>query len=183
MSRTTDHVTTAEQLAALPEDGMRYELVNGVLNMMSPAGGRHGKLSLKLGRRLGDYVEQHHLGDAYGAETGFLIRQDPDTVLAPDFAFASPATVGESGDSPRFLPFVPNLIAEVVSPSDRFAEVEAKASAWIDAGVRIALVVDPDTSTVHEFRSDSEVRVHSGGFIDLSDVLPGFRLDVSELFA
>lgn len=87
MSNTTDQLTTAEQLAARPNDGKRYELVDGVLRMMSPAGNRHGRIAAKLLVRLATHVEQRNLGATYAAETGFLIRQRPDTVRAPDVAF------------------------------------------------------------------------------------------------
>ena len=79
----TCRVTTSDELLAMPDDGHRYELVEGELRMMSPAGGRHGRIAAKLARRLGDHVEQHGLGETFAAETGFLLRRDPDTVRAP----------------------------------------------------------------------------------------------------
>ena len=181
MSHTTD-VTTAEQLAAIPDDGKRYELVDGALHMMSPAGGRHGRIAAKLLQRIANHVEQNKLGATFAAETGFLLRRDPDTVRAPDAAFVSHARLGAFADYPGYLPLVPNLVAEVVSPSDSSSDVEAKAQAWIDAGVRVVLVVDPQTSMVREYRSERQIQVYSDGLVNLNDVLPGFSLDVVELF-
>lgn len=68
MSRSTDQVTTAEQLAALPDEGRRYELVEGVLHMMSPAGGEHGEVAAILLARLTIHVRQHRLGKTYAAD-------------------------------------------------------------------------------------------------------------------
>lgn len=82
-------IQTAEDLFEMPEDGFRYELVQGVLRKMSPAGGEHGEISLFLGGHLMLHVRKHRLGAAYGAETGFKIRTNPDTVLAPDVAFVT----------------------------------------------------------------------------------------------
>jgi Uma2 family endonuclease len=50
-------VSTAEQLARMPGDGNRYELVQGVLNMMSPAGGRHGRVTVRINRLLAIHVD------------------------------------------------------------------------------------------------------------------------------
>jgi Uma2 family endonuclease len=183
MSNTTDQVTTAEQLAAMPDDGKRYELVEGVLQMMSPAGGCHGRIAAKLLVRLTVYAEEHGLGVTFAAETGFLLQRAPDTVRAPDVAYVSKDRLGELSDYPGFLPLSPDLVAEVVSPGDSSSEIEAKAQAWLAAGVRVVLVVDPQTASIRDYRSANRIRVYSDGRIDLDDVLPGFQLDVAELLS
>lgn len=151
--------------------------------MMSPAGARHGRIADKLARRLGDHAERHDLGVTFAAKTGFLLQQDPDTVRAPDVAFVSHTRLGTLGDHPGYLPLAPDLVGEVVSPSDSSSEVEEKALDWLAAGVLIVLVVDPQTRTVREYRSPQEIRVYADGLIDLDAVLPGCQLDVVELFA
>ena len=70
---TAANPTTAEQLAKMPSDGKRYELVNGELRTMSPAGGQHGRIAMKMGRMLGNHVADNGLGEAFAAETGFLL--------------------------------------------------------------------------------------------------------------
>ncbi len=174
---------TADELLAMPNDGKCYELWQGELRMMSPAGGRHGRIALKLARRLGDFVEAHGLGVTYAAETGFLLHQNPDTVRAPDVAFVAQKRLGPFIDYPGYLPLAPDLVAEVVSPTDRSLDVEEKALEWLAAGVAVVLVVDPQSKTVRDYRSAQEIRVHTNGLIDLRIVLAGFQLDVSELFS
>jgi Uma2 family endonuclease len=176
-------VMTADELLAMPDDGRRYELVQGELRMMSPAGGRHGRIAMKLARRLGDFVETHALGETYAAETGFLLRRDPDTVRAPDWAFVSQQRLGAFADYPGYLPLAPDLVAEVVSPSDLSSDVEEKALDWLAAGVKVVLVVDPQTRTIREYRSAREIRIHDQGMLDLGSVLTGCQLDVAELFS
>lgn len=181
MSQDT-RVTTADELLAMPDDGKRYELVQGELRMMSPAGARHGRIAQKLLRRLGNQVEQNDLGETFAAETGFLLKQNPDTVRAPDVAFVSHARLGKLADHPGYLPVTPNLVAEVVPPNESSSEVEQKAFDWLAAGVTVVLVVDPQTKTIRDYRSMQEVRVYVAGLIDLSHVMAGCGLDVSELF-
>ena len=69
MSTLTNNITnvTAEQLASMPEDGQRRELIYGVIKMMSPAGGRHGQVAHRLGRLLGNFVEPADLGSVFAA--------------------------------------------------------------------------------------------------------------------
>ncbi|MCO6453954.1 MAG: Uma2 family endonuclease, partial [Pirellulaceae bacterium] len=135
MPDTTDRVTTAEQLAAMPADGKRYELVDGVLRMMSPAGSEHGRIASELLLQIGQHAKQHKLGRTYAAETGFLIQRDPDTVLAPDASFVSNDRLAGWGGHRGYLPLAPDLVAEVVSRNDRTKDVADKAQAWLDAGV------------------------------------------------
>ena len=130
MANTIDHLT-AEELASMPDDGKRCELIDGVLHMMSPAGGRHGRIAGKLFLRVGNHVEQHELVATFAAETGFLLQRDPDTVRAPDVSFVSRERLGDLANYPGFLPLAPDMVAEVVSPSDESSEVESKATAWL----------------------------------------------------
>ena len=183
MSNTTDRTMTAERLAALPDDGKRYELVDGVLQTMSPAGGEHGEVAGEAYLQIAQHVKAHRLGKTFAAETGFLIQQSPDTVLAPDVSYVSFERLGTFRKHRGYLPLAPDLVAEVISPHDRSREVESKTQAWLDAGVKVVLVVDPQASTIQVCRPAAAPKVHSDGFVDLNDVLPGFQLDVAELFA
>ena len=83
----TRTLMTAAELAALPDDGQRHELVAGELRTMPPSGGEHGGLAARFTIRLGHYVDEHQLGQVFVAETGFLLTTNPDTVRAPDVAF------------------------------------------------------------------------------------------------
>src|ERR1700678_333589 len=84
---TQTRLMTADEFLEMPDDGLLHELVRGEVVMMSLPGGRHGKITLRIGRLVGNYVENWHLGEAFAAETGFLIERDPDTVRGPDVAF------------------------------------------------------------------------------------------------
>ncbi len=174
---------TAEQLLEMPEDGNRYELISGELRMMSPAGGRHGRVAHNVGLVLGIHVRKENLGVVFAAETGFLISRDPDTVRAPDVAYVSSARLAQLVEDVGYLPLAPDLAGEVISPSDTFSEVEEKALGWLTAGTRMVLLIDPGTRTLHVYRSAENIVVlNEQAEVDASDVVPGWRFAVSELF-
>src|SRR5712692_7326151 len=79
----------------------------------------------------------------YAAETGFWISSDPDTVRAPDVAFVSQRRLDELGDVEGYWPGAPDLVVEVISPSDTYTEVEEKVLEWLEAGARMVVVVNP----------------------------------------
>ena len=174
---------TAEQLAQLPDDGNRYELVEGILKMMSPAGGRHGRIAARIGTLLGAHVHERKLGVVFAAETGFRIGENPDTVRAPDAAFVCQEKMATVEDETGFLPFAPDLAVEVISPSDAFASVEEKAFCWLDAGTQTVLIVEPESKSLHVYKSRSDIVVlQSGDEFDASDVVAGWKLKVTEVF-
>ena len=178
---TIAQACTAEQLLARPDDGWRYELVDGELRRMSPAGQEHGRVAMNLGARLAQFVREQSLGVVFAAETGFLLRRQPDTVRAPDVAFVSSA---RTSTSDGFFPGAPDLAVEVVSPSDSFVEVEEKVLEWLGAGTQAVLVINPRKRSVSIYRANKDIRrLNEGDTLDLSFVVPGFTVGVKELFA
>jgi len=179
---TTEQITTAEQLLHTPGLG-RCELLRGELIMMSPAGFEHGRIVINITVPLGNYLREHPIGVLTGAETGFYIGRDPDTVRAPDVAFIRNERIPPT-PMKGFFPGAPDLAVEVLSPEDRAGEVLAKAHDWLDAGCRGVWVIDPRTRTVSVYRSRSQIVVLGGSdVLSGGDLLPGFTVPVGELFA
>lgn len=129
------------------------------------------------------YVKDHDLGAVLAAETGFLISRDPDTVRAPDVAFIAKCSVPDQW--PRgWLTLVPDLVIEVVSPSDTVGQVEDKIADWLSFGVRRVLAVYPGTRTIQVHRPDQSPQILTvGETLDGEDVVPGFSLPVRDIFA
>jgi Uma2 family endonuclease len=80
-------LVTAEELQALPNDGMRHELVEGELRTTPPTGVEHGGYEIGIGYRLGRWLEEHPIGELLGGEVGCRLSRDRDTVRAADVAF------------------------------------------------------------------------------------------------
>ena len=159
ISNPDSNISTAQQLAALPSGEHRYELIQGVLHVMSPAGSNHGRVAMAIGASLYNHVRLNKLGVAFAAETGFRIDRTPDTVRAPDLA------------------------VEVISPSDVFSEVEAKAAQWLDVGCQLVLVATPEDKTLRVYRSTNKIEVlHRGDMFDVGDTCAGWQLPVDDVF-
>lgn len=173
----------AADLLKMPDDGFRYELVRGILKKMSPSGKKHGKVAVKITTPLAQFVQEHHLGEIYAAETGFRIASDPDTVRAPDVSYVSSRRVAEIGDIDGFLPGAPDLAVEVVSPGDSYTEVEEKVFGWLDAGTRMVVVANPRKKTVAVYRSRTQIKVLTEtDTLTGEDVIPGWALPLAGLF-
>ena len=119
---------TVEELWKLPDDGLRRELVGGELRVMTPAGAEHGRVTATVGILLGAHVRETASGVTFGAETGFVLARDPDTVRAPDAAFVTKDHADAIGRTVKYWPQAPDFAVEVVSPDDSFREVEERRS-------------------------------------------------------
>lgn len=176
-------VTTADELLEMPFDGFRYELVKGVLKKMSPAGGEHSRIALYLGSHLVSYIVEHNLGVAYGADGGFKVGSNPDTVLCPDLSFVSRERAANLSDDRKFLPLAPDLAVEVLSPGDTYSEAEDKVEQWLSAKTRVVMLVDPRKKIVTIYRPQAEpVVLRKTDILDLPDIIPGWSLPVSKAF-
>ena len=173
----------AEELLKLPDDGKRYELIEGVLNEMALPGTAHSLTAMRAGAILFDFVHQRDLGAVFAAETGFVLSTNPDTVRAPDAAFVAAERL-PAGDLPAgYLRLAPDLTVEVVSPSDSASEIQGKVCAWLDAGCRLVWVVYPATRSVTVYRSREDIRVlREEDVLDGSPVFEGFSAEVRDLF-
>lgn len=181
MSAVLTKPVTAAELAALPDDGNRYELVKGDLRMAPPPGSEHGLITMNLAGPLHQHVKSNKLGVVFASETGFQLAHDPDTVRAPDIAFVRAERVKRTIG---YLSGAPDLVVETLSPGDRISEVEEKVAAWLDGGARLVWVLSPKLHTVTVYRSLTDVLMLTekdtlGG----GDVVPGFEIKVAEVFA
>ena len=180
---TTIQTMTADELFLMKDDGFRYDLVKGELRKMSPAGGEHGAIIVRLTVALGQYVEENDLGVVFGAETGFKLASNPDTVLGPDVAFVSNEKIPPTGIPVAYWPGAPDLAVEVISPGNTRREMEEKIEEYLAAGVRLVWIISPKRRTVIVHQGDVEpVTLAESDTLDGQDVVPGFKYSVARLF-
>jgi Uma2 family endonuclease len=179
----TTKLMTADELMALPDDGWQYELIEGVLHRMSPAGTEASAIAIRIGGRLDAFAFERRLGKVTGADGGYFFDRDPDTVRALDVAFVRTDRLPPADQQRGYSPVVPDLAVEVVSPGDSAREVAEKVAFYLAHGVPLVWVVRPRPRTVTVHPAGGEPRVlGEGDVLDGGDVLPGFRLRVADLF-
>jgi Uma2 family endonuclease len=178
---TTNSRATEDDLRAAPEDGQKHELVDGAI-VVSPAGTRHGLVSVRLSARLGAFVEARKLGYVVDSSTGF--RLPGGNVRLPDVAFISRGRFPDERVPEDFSDVPPDLAVEVLSPSDRPRFVLDKVGEYLQAGVRLVWVVDPKRRRAAVYRSATDVReISAEGVLDGEDVLPGFTCPLADAIA
>lgn len=173
---------TDAELMALPKDGYKRELLQGEI-IMSPAGSEHGRISFLVAAAIDRHASRLGLGLVLDSSTGF--RLTPDDLLSPDAAFVSKARLLGLKRLPRgFFPGAPDLVVEVLSPSDTTERMHDKLALYFAHGARLAWVINPAERNALVYRTpeaDRLLRVTDA--LDGEDVLPGFALPVAELFA
>ncbi len=155
-------------MGKIPDLG-RCELARGRIVAASPTYHDHGRVELNIASALSGFVKPRRLGQVLTGEVGIFTGRDPDTVRGADVAFTSTERLALVPPAPAFLDVAPDLVVEVLSPSDRPGKLRARLREYFAIGVRLVWAADTVRRTVRVYRS-------------LDDVLPGFRLPVAEAF-
>lgn len=172
---------TGEELLAMGDIGP-CELVDGRIVPMVPTGSEHGRIEFNLGRHLGNFVAERKLGWITGGEVGIYTRRRPDSVRGADLAFVSKARAG-SKPSKGFLTIAPELVVEIISPDDRWRNMQQKLTEYFAIGVERVWIVDPDRRLVQVYRSTTELtQLAETDTLVGEGVLDGFVLPITELF-
>jgi len=172
---------TADELLHTSIPDKHVELVRGILVVREPAGYCHGRVSMELAFFLTRHVKETGAGQVVSAETGFKLKSDPDTVRAPDVAFIARERLPDS-QARGFPALGPDLVVEVLSPDNRPGETLAKVGDWLEAGVRLVWVIDPERRVARVYRQDgTETHLGENGMLEGEDVLPGFSCSLTSI--
>ena len=182
-ARSETALLTAADLLRLDAEGVRGELVRGEFCETMPAGQRHGTIVANVIFELVGFVKRGRLGTVVGSDSGVLLERDPDTVREPDIAFTSVERLPLGADLEGYAEAVPDLVVEVVSPSDSRRAAHDKALMWLSHGVRLVWVVYPKRRAVDVYRPGRPVETVIGeGALDGLDVLEGFSCPLERIF-
>ena len=174
------------QLAHLPEnENLSLYLIDGELYSAMRPGGEHGQLAAEIAYFLLHYVKPRQLG-AVTVESGYYPSPDRSTVLGPDVAFIRKARMPQPFPK-RFLPMMPDLAVEVLSPRDSLQALQRKAAIYLDNGATLVWIVLPSEQAVDVCRRSADAglqitRVSRRGRLTGEPVLPGFSLDMKLIF-
>jgi Uma2 family endonuclease len=181
---TTEKLLTAEEYEQLPNDGKRYELIDGELREMAPTVNWHGEVETNLTTLLHTHIRAHSLGRVSCGEVLFIVRRNPDRVRAADIAFIRQDRVPPLEARQHILEVIPDLVVEILSKSDTIEEISDKIDDWLKAGVQMLWIVDPfrRTMTIYQPGRDPSL-LGEHGTLEGDPVVPGFRCAVAEIFA
>lgn len=190
METQTSYVTEDEFLARYGPDD-RVELVDGEVipkygseGPMSPTGSGHGKIVGNLLFALELHVRAGRLGSMFTDPAAFVISEQPRRIRCPDVAFVRVDRLPEEIAMTAMLRLAPDLVAEVISPSEPALAADAKIDEYLECGVRLVWKVDPKRRLVTAYTPDGATsRAAADGSLVGGDVLPGFSLPLRELFA
>ncbi len=173
---------TADDLLRLHGEGVRGELIRGMLHETELPGFNHGQSVVDLGAFMCNFVRPRRSG-TMAVNAGVWLESDPDTVRAPDIAFTSAERMSLDANIPGYSEIVPDLVVEVRSHTDSLLEIHDKARMWISHGVRLVWVVHPDTRTVDVHHAERTVTTLRGDdALDGDDVLRGFTFPLNTIF-
>jgi Uma2 family endonuclease len=181
---TSPHIITAVEVANWPEEKRQGELVKGEWNLMPLTGWRHGEIVAQVSFLLKLYLREHPIGRLACNDPGAVLSHTPETLRGPDIGFIAMERVPPEGLPEQWWEGGPDLVVEVVSPSQSIAELLEKAQEFLAAGTRLVWVLDPEQQCVLVRTQIERVRVRkTTDTLDGGDVLPGFAARVAELFS
>lgn len=182
-AKAAQGLLTTDDLLRLGSEGVRGELVRGVLHETMTSGHRHGEIVMNLGVALGNFVKPRRLGSLVASDSGVWLEKDPDTVREPDIAFTSAEKIPPGTIIPGYSEAVPDLVVEIKSPSDSRRYVTGRAEMWLSHGVGLVWVVHPETRSIDVHRPERSVStIADDGVLDGGDVLPGFTCPLADVF-
>ena len=183
MTLTKTKLLTAADLLQLYSEGVRGELIQGVLCETLPSGGQHGEIIMNLGGELRNFIKPRRLGRLAGSDSGVWLDREPDTVREPDIAFISAEKIPQGTIIRGYYEVIPDLVVEVKSPSDSRREVYDKARMWLSFGVRLVWTLFPEEREVNVHSENAPMsRLTDADTLDGGDILPGFTYKVSDIF-
>lgn len=177
----TTQLRTAQDLLHMGDRGDNFILIAGELVEVSPPTGAHGRLTTNIAMIVGTFVLENPLGQVYTGDTGYILQKDPDSVLAPDLSFIASERV--PADDNAYLEVPPDLVVEVVSPSNSAREIERKVATYLKAGVRQVWIIYPKRRQVAVYKPKNVLRVFGDSEeIDCAPELPGLTVPVAHIF-
>jgi Uma2 family endonuclease len=183
MTASKRKLLTADDLLCLHSQGVKGELIRGVLAATMATGVEHGVIAVNISGELRSFIKPRKLGRVIASDSGVRVGTNPDMVREPDVAFISAERLPLDQRIRGYSDAIPDLVVEIASPSDSIAAVNDKALMWVRFGVQIVWVVFPEARTV-EVHSAAMPPVLLGeqDQLDGGSVLPGFTCQVSEIF-
>ena len=181
---TGEYWTDDELLALGANTDVKYEIWDGKVIAMPPAGLKHGAIISQLMYLLGTAVYEHKLGRLFDGQTGF--RLSFEHCFEPDISFVTRERLKlilTQAEDEKLFHGAPDLAVEVLSPSDSITKAERKIILYLTHGTRLAWMIDPKSKTVRVYRPGEDFELLRGDrFLTGNSVLPGLKVSLARIF-
>jgi Uma2 family endonuclease len=182
MASVETKLITAEEYLRMPDQGP-CELVRGRIVPMNQPGWRHGNIVWRISYQIGAFLDANDVGRAASNDSGVVTARDPDTVRGADILFYSYARLPADQDPENYPELAPEIVWEVLSPTDRWKNVLIKVGEYLEAGVLVVCVIDPKRQCLVSYYPDCpEETLNVGEVWREPTILPGFELPVERVF-
>lgn len=182
MSIAETRLLSVEEFRTMPDLGP-CELVRGKVVLMNPPGWRHGYIAGRITHSLVGFLDEHDIGRWSGLDCGVITEHDPDSVRGADVCFYSYERLPRDVEPDDYPELPPEIIWEVLSPGNRWKDILAKVSEYLEAGVMQVCIVDPKRRCLVTYYPDRpEETIGEEGVWRAEDILPGFELAVKKVF-
>jgi Uma2 family endonuclease len=174
---------TVDDLIAMPDDGKRYELINGEIVEMGTSSEKHSTLGAWLIIQLGMFMASSKIGGRVKGADG-TYRLDAANVRVPDVSYLTAASVARLTPGTVYCPFAPDFAIEIKSPSNTPGQMRKLARLYILTGTKLVWTINYEDQIIQVYRpGQPTIELGEDDILDGGDVLPGFILNTAELFA
>lgn len=160
------------------DDDLDYEIVDGEMEVKM-AGAKHGETCAQITGELFAYLKTNKIGKIYSSNTTFQIGSNE---RMPDVAFVSAERIPEEGSPSGKWEIAPDIAIEVISPNDVWDKVNRKVREYFAAGVQQVWLISQQEQEVIVYDSPTQIRVMTASEDLTSELLPGFKCKVADLF-
>jgi Uma2 family endonuclease len=162
---------------------LRLELTkDGELIVMSPTGGESGKKNINLSGQVWAWNEKTKLGEAFDSSTGYDFTRIGGGKMSPDVSWIEKSRLADV-EIVGFIPIVPDFVIELRSATDNLKPLQEKMLEYQRLGVRLGLLINPQSQQVEVYRSGQAVVVlEQPSEVDCSEVMPEFSLSMSRIW-
>lgn len=176
-----------EDFLALPDDGVDRELIRGEIreNGLTYRNRSHARTEARVVHLLESWLEKQsqERGAVLSGESGFRLQSEPATIVGIDVAYISAETVSRLGDEAKLVDQPPVLAVEILSPSNDVESIHEKIRLYLESGVKLVWIVDPEFRTVVVHQSGAQPTMFNAEQeITAEPFLPGFRAQIVKFF-
>lgn len=175
-------ILTYDDYLRLPDDGKRYEILEGVLHVVPSPTTRHQRISRELEFIIYQYVTQHGMGEVFYAPLDIVFSRT--SIVQPDLIYVSRER--QSVITEKHIAGAPDLVVEIISQSTSAADRVTKAQVYARYGVPYYWVVDPEKKAAEEFRLERGIYMLVRSWEDEEvfspEIFPGLRVDLRKLW-